>query len=155
MKTTLNNAGGNRALVCYLNDPDYGETNKDAFANVVAGVLQSQDFTLSGGGVYVAPGYCALVNIALTNGETWRRNVSFYTVDGDVLVGVYFYSEPDPIEVEDVEDVEGEEEEEEPEPPSIPQLVNAALEERFGIVVSGASSFVINPNMTEFELEVE
>lgn len=166
MKTTINNAGGNRALVCYLFDDGLGESARDIFDAAVGAVFQTRSINRVGGGVYDAEidDRETFSNVILRSGD-WTRKLTAGVLGGrDVLVGAFFYNEPEPqeepeleseVKLEDLADEEPDEDEEEEEQPSIPQLVCDALQTAFIDGMIGASAFVIDPTTTEFELEVE
>lgn len=145
MATTIKNSGGNRALVCYLQND--GSVLVERFDNEIQNTI---------GGIVVGSGtderifgVQKTVNIVLSSGA-WARSLKIGNCSGDLIVGVYFYTappapEPDPNADPDVE----------PEPPSITSLVCTALQEAFPDGKIGASSFVVSPEQIDFKLEVE
>lgn len=163
-------SGKNRALVCYCSSED---TPTSDFIGVIENVFKRQNIEMEipiDPLRWIASPEETALNIALRYGDTERR----LKVGGnfnDVCVGVFFYDQPAPppepkpepeiafIPSDELGNPVGEpvyeDVEPEPEPPSIPQLVCEALASAFEDGKAGASAFVISPDMSEFELEVE
>ena len=163
----MKNNDGNRALVAYL----YGENVElEAFDDAVFdgfGDVNVIDSGLSETTIDTP----RTVAINLSSGD-WARSLKIGNCSGDLIVGVYFYTappapEPDPdVDPDEPSDAEKWREymsayksinqDAEPEPaPSITSLVCNALQEAFPDGKIGASSFVINPELVDFELKVE
>lgn len=144
--TEIKNSGGNRALVAYL----YGENVElESFDDAVFDGFGEIE-VLDSGLEETTIGTPRTVAINLTSGA-WARSLKIGNCSGDLLVGVYFYNAPQPPEPDPDTDPD-----EEPEPaPSITSLICNALQEAFPDGKVGASSFVINPDLIDFELEIE
>lgn len=154
----------NRALVCYVygSDEDYSTEARAIMRTSIKNVLEAQELA-ENGDVYTneieTP---RTVAINLSSGA-WARSLKIGNCSGDLIVGVYFYNQPDPPEPEivfvptdELGNSIGEPEYSEPEPaPSITSLVCDALQEAFPNGKVGASSFVISPELIDFELDVE
>ena len=178
MATTIKNSGGNRALVAYLYAPELFDEEINggeiaAFDSVINDVLKDVEYS-DGGTIEREIDTPRTVAITLSSG-TWARSLKIGNCGGDLIVGIYFYTappapEPDPDSAPDVEPDEPDDAEkwreymsayqsinqdEEPEPPSITSLICDALQGAFPDGKVGATSFVINPDLIDFELEVE
>lgn len=147
-------SGKNRALVCYCKDVE----NTATFNDVINGVFEEQDIEVdecSGSSIYAwnLDEIPTSLNIALEY-ENVAKRLKVGGTFTNVCVGVFFYDQPiPPPEPEPDPDADPDEE---PEPaPSITSLVCDALQAAFPDGKIGASAFVINPETTDFELEVE
>lgn len=156
--TSIKNSGGNRALIAYL----YADSVDDyVFDNAILDTL-GDDAVIDSRLEETTIDTPRTVAINLSSGA-WARSLKIGNCSGDLLVGVYFYTappapEPDPDADPDADpDEEPEPEPDvEPEPaPSITSLVCNALQAAFEDGKVGASSFVISPDLIDFELDVE
>ena len=170
MATTIKNSGGSRALVAYL----YADSVDDyVFDNAILDTL-GDDAVIDSGLEETTIETPRTVAINLSSGD-WARSLKIGNCGGDLIVGVYFYNAPQPPEPApepdpDADPDDGEkwreymsaynainqDEEPEPEPaPSITSLICNALQAAFPDGKIGASSFVINPDLIDFEIEIE
>lgn len=158
MQTQFNLKNGkNRALVFYIvpDSPNYSApTDVEEIVESVFADAGIEPDEASAATLYRFAETKDFLNIALRYGDAAKRLKVGGTFD-DVCVGVYFYDRPVQPEPEVEPDDETVLEEEEPEPaPSITALVCDALREAFEGAY-GASSFVINPDLIDFNLDVE
>lgn len=163
-KTQMTNNGGNRSLVVYCYKDNFTDEERFSFNEEICEILQN----IGGLNEKYIIDDPRTVNVALTSGE-WARLLKIGNCSGDFLVGVYFYNQPEPepepepeivfVPSDELGNPVGEpvyeDVEPEPEPPSIPQLVCEALASALEDGKAGASAFVISPEMSEFELEVQ
>ena len=166
-KTQITNNGGNRALVVYCYKGLFPEWDQIQFSQIVCDILNDLGVKYWKEEYYIIDPE-RTVDVALSSGD-WRRALKIGNCYDELMVGVYFYNQPEsepepepeivfipsdelgnPVGEPVYEDVKPE-----PESPSIPQLVCEALASAFEDGKAGASAFVISPDMSEFELEVE
>lgn len=150
--TTIKNSSGNRALVAYCYKDNFTDEERFSFNEEICEILQN----IGGLNEKYIIDDPRTVNVALTS-DAWARSLKIGNCSGDLIVGVYFYTAPQPFDTRgtmaEVNEFFGEEVE--PEPPSITSLVCNALQEAFPDGKVGASSFVINSDLIDFELDVE